>query len=200
MNKKTLVVSSSNTGKIKEIKSILSELNLDVVSKDEVGLSELEVIEDKDTLEGNAIKKALEIYKHTKGLVMSDDSGLFVEHLGGAPGIYSARYAGIDNDDKANNAKLLNDLKDVSLENRNAKFKTVIAIVLEDGSVETVVGECAGKILTEARGVSGFGYDPLFIPNGYDKTFAELDSSIKNSISHRRNALEKLKVKLKNII
>lgn len=200
MNKKTLVVSSSNVGKIKEIKSILSELNLNIVSKDEVGLSNLEVIEDKDTLEGNAIKKALEIHKCTKGLVMSDDSGLFVDHLNGAPGVYSARYAGVDGDDQANNKKLLNNLKDISVENRTAKFKTVIAIVLEDGSVETVVGECSGKIVNEERGESGFGYDPLFVPDGYDETFAQLDSSIKNNISHRRDALEKLKMKLKNII
>lgn len=200
MSKKTLIVSSSNVGKIKEIKSILKDLNLSIVSKSEVGLSNLEVIEDKDTLEGNAIKKALEIHKHTKGIVMSDDSGLFVDYLKGKPGVYSARYAGVDGDDEANNKKLLENLKDVALENRTAKFKTVIAIVLEDGSIEIVVGECSGKIITEQRGDSGFGYDPLFVPDGYDETFAQLDSNIKNNISHRRDALEKLKIKLENII
>ena len=200
MSNKTLVVSSSNLGKIKEIKSILSGLNLNIVSKSEVGLSDLEVIEDKDTLEDNAIKKALEIHKHTKGIVMSDDSGLFVDYLKGSPGVYSARYAGVDGDDEANNKKLLDSLKEVALENRTAKFKTVIAIVLEDSSVEIVVGKCSGKIITEQRGDSGFGYDPLFVPDGFDETFAQLDSAIKNKISHRRDALEKLKIKLENII
>lgn len=200
MSRKTLIVSSGNKGKIVEIKSILSELSIDVVSKDEVGLSDLEVIEDKDTLEGNAIKKALEIHKHKEGIVISDDSGLFVDYLEGAPGVYSARYAGVDGDDKANNKKLLEELKGVKPDERGAKFKTVIAIVLEDGSVETVTGECSGTIIEEQRGITGFGYDPLFVPKGYDQTFAELDSSIKNKISHRRDALEKLKIKLKNLI
>lgn len=200
MSNKTLVVSSSNLGKIKEIKSILSGLNLNIVSKSEVGLSDLEVIEDKDTLEDNAIKKALEIHKHTKGIVMSDDSGLFVDYLEGAPGVYSARYAGVEGDDEANNKKLLDSLKEVAPKDRTAKFKAVIAIVLEDSSVEIVVGECSGKITTEQRGDSGFGYDPLFVPDGFDETFAQLDSAIKNKISHRRDALEKLKIKLENII
>lgn len=200
MIRKTLIVSSGNKGKIAEIKSILSELELDILSKEEVGLSDLEVIEDKDTLEGNATKKALEIHKHREGIIISDDSGLFVDYLEGAPGVYSARYAGVDGDDSANNKKLLEELKNVPLEKRDAKFKTAIAIVLEDGSLETVVGECEGTIITEERGTEGFGYDPLFVPKGYDKTFAELDSGIKNNISHRRNALEKLKEKLKKLL
>lgn len=201
MNERKLVVSSSNRGKIKEIKAILSELPLEILSKDEVGLNSLEVIEDCDTLEGNAIKKAIEIHKHMDNImVLSDDSGLFVDYLNGEPGVYSARYAGVDGDDRANNKKLLSELKQVPTEDRNAKFKTVIAIVLEDGSVETVVGECRGKITTEEFGTNGFGYDPLFIPDGYDKTFAELDENIKNKISHRRDALEKLKIKLKELV
>ena len=106
MSKNLLVVSSSNIGKIKEIKSILSDLDLEILSKDEKGLSDLEVIEDKETLEENAIKKAVEIQKQTNGMVMSDDSGLFVDYLKGAPGVYSARFAGVDGDDKANNNKL----------------------------------------------------------------------------------------------
>ena len=200
MSRKTLIVSSGNKGKIAEIKSILDELDINILSKDEVGLSDLEVIEDKDTLEGNAIKKALEIRKYRKDIIISDDSGLFVDYLKGKPGVHSARYAGVDGDDTANNKKLLEELKDVSLEKRNAKFKTVIAIVLENGNVETVVGECEGTITTQQRGIEGFGYDPLFIPKGYDKTFAELDCRIKNNISHRKDALEKLKIKLKNLI
>ncbi len=200
MRRKTLIVSSGNKGKIAEIKSILSELDIDIVSKGEVGLSDLEVIEDKDTLEGNAIKKALEIHKHKEGIVISDDSGLFVDYLDGAPGVYSARYAGTDGGDKANNKKLLEELEGVQGKKRGAKFKTVIAIVLEDGSVETVTGKCSGRIIAEQRGTTGFGYDPLFVPDGYEQTFAELDAGIKNKISHRRDALEKLKMKLKNLI
>ena len=200
MNKKTLVVASGNKGKIKEIKSILKDFNLEIKSKDEVGLKDLEVIEDQPTLEGNARKKALEIHKHTKGIVLADDSGLFVDYLDGAPGVYSARYAGVDGDDEANNKKLLKELEGVALEDRKAKFKTVIAIVLEDETVETVVGECGGRIITEPRGDAGFGYDPLFVPDSYDQTFSQLDASVKNQISHRSQALEKLKKKLKNII
>ena len=200
MNKKKLIVSSGNKGKIKEIKSILSDLDLRVLSKDELGLKDLEVIEDKNTLEGNAIKKAVEIHKHTGGMVMSDDSGLFVDYLDGDPGVHSARYAGIDGDDKANNKKLLRELLDISLEKRKAEFKTVIALVLEDGNIETVVGKCSGKIIFKEKGNNGFGYDPLFVPDGYDKTFSELDEEIKNKISHRKDALEKLKEKLKELM
>lgn len=197
---KTLIVSSSNASKIAEIKEILSEINIEIKSKDEVGLSDLEVLEDKDTLEGNAIKKAKEIHDKTGGIVMSDDSGLFVDYLKGEPGVYSARYAGVDGDDEANNKKLLENLKGISSDKRSASFKTVVALVLEDGSVETLEGECKGKIITGERGSGGFGYDPLFIPDGYDKTFSELDFNVKNEISHRRKALEKLKEKLKKIL
>lgn len=200
MSKKKLIVSSGNLGKIKEIKSILGNLDLEVLSKNEIGLLDLEVIEDKETLEGNAIKKALEIHKHTKGMVMSDDSGLFVDYLDGDPGVHSARYSGVDGDDRANNRKLISKLSKASLSERSASFKTVIALALEDGSIETVVGECRGKIILEERGNFGFGYDPLFIPEGYEKTFAQLDEETKNEISHRRDALEKLKEKLKDIL
>lgn len=197
---KKLVVSSNNKGKIKEIKSILSGLNIEVLSKDEAGLTGLEVVEDKDTLEENAIKKAVEMHNITKGMVIADDSGLFVDYLDGAPGVYSARFAGVDGDDVANNKKLLEELKGVPESERGAVFKTAIAIVSEDGLVDIVVGECRGKIITEEKGTGGFGYDPLFIPKGYIKTFAELDYDIKNKISHRRDALEKLKQKLESII
>lgn len=197
---KKLVVSSNNKGKIKEIKSILSGLNIEVLSKDEAGLTGLEVVEDKDTLEENAIKKAVEMHNITKGMVIADDSGLFVDYLDGAPGVYSARFAGVDGDDEANNKKLLEELKGVPESERGAVFKTAIAIVSEDGLVDIVVGECRGKIITEEKGTGGFGYDPLFIPKGYIKTFAELDYDIKNKISHRRDALEKLKQKLESII
>lgn len=200
MKAKKLVVSSNNKGKIREIKSILGGLNLEILTKDQAGLASLEVIEDKDTLEENAIKKAVEMHNITKGMVIADDSGLFVDYLDGAPGIYSARYAGVDGDDEANNKLLLEELEGVPEKERGAVFKTSIALVSEKGIVDIVVGECRGTIITEKRGKSGFGYDPLFIPKGYSKTFSELDYNIKNKISHRRDALEKLKQKLKSII
>ncbi len=200
MKAKKLVVSSNNKGKIKEIKSILGGLNLEILTKDQAGLASLEVVEDKDTLEENAIKKAVEMHHITKGMVIADDSGLFVDYLDGAPGIYSARYAGVDGDDEANNKLLLEELEGVPEQERGAVFKTAIAFVTEKGIVDIVVGECRGTIITEKRGKSGFGYDPLFVPSGYSKTFSELDYNIKNKISHRRDALEKLKQKLKNII
>ncbi|AFS77407.1 Ham1-like protein [Gottschalkia acidurici 9a] len=174
-----MIVSSGNINKIKEIKDILSDLNINVLSKDEIGLKNLDVIEDGNTLEDNAIKKAVEISKYTDGIVISDDSGLFVDKLNEEPGVYSARYSGEEGNDNANNVKLLKNLEGVPLEERTAKFKTAIAIVLEDKSIKTVVGDCSGKIIWEKRGDNGFGYDPLFIPDGYDKTFGELDSKIK---------------------
>lgn len=200
MNKRKLVISSGSLNKIKEIKDILKDLNIEVISKDDIGLKNLDVVEDGETLEENAIKKAVEISKHTENMVIADDSGLFVDKLNGEPGVYSSRYAGEDGNDNANNKKLLEQLKDAPIEERTASFKTVIAIVLEDKSVRTVLGECRGKIITEKRGSGGFGYDPLFIPDGYDMTFSELDPSIKNTISHRAEALKKLKEELRNII
>lgn len=199
MGLKTIVVSSGNINKIKEIKDILKDIEINIVSKDEIGLKNLDVVEDKKTLEENAIKKAKEISKHTDSIVIADDSGLFVDALDGAPGVHSARYAGEEADYRANNKKLLQELKNIPLEQRTAKFVTVIAIVLEDKTTKVVKGECQGKIILESRGEKGFGYDPLFIPDGYTKTFSELDSNIKNTISHRANALENLKKELKNI-
>ncbi|MTI46689.1 MAG: XTP/dITP diphosphatase [Firmicutes bacterium] len=195
-----LVLSSGNQHKIKEIKKILSDLPFNVLSKNEIGLEDFEVIEDKDTLEGNAMKKAKEISEKVNDIVIADDTGLFVDKLDGKPGVYSARYAGEDATYQDNNKKLLEELKDVPVEERTAKFKTVIAIVQKDKLEKNVVGECSGKIGFEARGENGFGYDPLFIVDGYGKTFAELGEETKNRISHRANALKNLKKELKKLI
>ncbi len=194
------MLSTGNINKVKEIKDILKDLPIEVVSKDEVGLKDLDVEEDGKTLEENAIKKAKAIKDKVEGMVMADDTGLFVDYLNGEPGIKSARYSGPDANSEKNIEKLLNKLKGVPMEKRTAYFKTVIALITEDGRVLTVVGECKGKIGFEVKGSSGFGYDPLFIVDGYDKTFAELGNNIKNKISHRARALEKLRTVITNII
>lgn len=195
MKNKELILSTGNIHKVEEIKDILMGLPITVLSKDDLEIENFEVYEDGQTLEENAIKKAKELASRVKGMVMADDSGLFVEHLdyGRSPGIHSARYAGVGATDKANNEKLLKGLEGVPLEERKAKFKTVIALVLEDGDIITVTGECMGIIGFEPRGDKGFGYDPLFIVEEYGKTFAELGEEIKNKISHRARALNKLK-------
>ncbi len=192
MNRK-LILSSGNAHKIKEIKEILKDLNIEIVSKDDLGFKDLDVDEDKDTLEGNAFKKAEELSKLVNGIVIADDTGLFVDELNGAPGVYSARYSGENATDKGNNELLLKNLKDVPMEKRTAYFKTVIAIILEDGLKLKAEGICKGRIGFEAYGTNGFGYDPLFIVEGLGKSFGEMTDEEKNSLSHRANALRNLK-------
>ncbi|WP_416198535.1 MAG: XTP/dITP diphosphatase [Sporanaerobacter sp.] len=199
MNKK-IILSTGNIHKVEEIKDILKGLPVNIYSKDDLGLGDIEVEEDGTTLEENAIKKAMAISEKVDGIVIADDTGLFVDKLGGEPGIYSSRYSGENATYEENNKKLLRKLEGVALEERTATFKTVIAIVTEDKQVKTVYGECKGKIGFESKGDSGFGYDPLFIVDGYNKTFAELGEDVKNKISHRAKALEELKKELKNII
>lgn len=200
MENKRLIVASGNPHKIEEIKDILKDLPIEVFSKDEVGLKDLEVIEDKATLEENAIKKAKEISKRTEGIVIADDTGLFVDKLNERPGIYSARYAGENATYQDNNKKLLKELEEVSTDERTARFKTVIALVINDSDVRTLYGECEGKIAFSPKGDKGFGYDPLFIVKNYAKTFAELGEEVKNKISHRAKALKKLREELENIL
>lgn len=199
---KKLVLSTNNKGKIEELKNILQSLEVRVLSKSDIGLGELEVIEDGETLEANALKKAREIYinleEKDNTIVLADDTGLFVEALKGKPGVYSARYAGEDADPKKNNIKLLENLK--GIDKRQAYFETIIALILPGGKELTVSGRCYGKIGYEKKGENGFGYDPLFIVDGYNKTFAELDSSVKNKISHRALALNKVREKLQELV
>lgn len=200
MNKTTLVVSTDNIHKIIEIRDIMKDMPINILSKTEAGFGEIEVIEDGNTLEENATKKAIEIARRARAIVIADDTGLFVDMLNGEPGVYSSRYSGDNATYSDNNKKLLKALEGVPLEQRTAKFKTVIAIVLEDKTVKLVSGECSGKIGFELKGKNGFGYDPLFIVDGYGKTFAELGEEVKNSISHRARALKNLKKELNNII
>ena len=193
MIKRMLILSTGNKNKVREIKEILKELPIEVVSKDDINLGHIDVVEDGITLSENSIKKARTLSEYTEYMVMADDSGLFVDALNGDPGVYSNRYAGFEGDDNANNIKLLAALKDIEIEERTAKFITVIALVLEDKEIITMTGEIKGSIAVENMGSNGFGYDPLFIPEGYDRSFAQLGHEIKNEISHRAKALEELK-------
>lgn len=189
---KKIVIASSNQGKIKEFKKILEKFDLEVLSKADVGLDDLDVVEDQDTLSGNSEKKARAIWQETKSLVLADDTGLFVDALDGRPGIYTARYAGENCTPKDNRKKMLGELEGLDLEKRTAEFITSLVIIDEEGNTHIAEGICPGKIALEERGQEGFGYDFIFIPEGYDKTFSELDPDIKNTISHRARALEKL--------
>lgn len=198
--KRKIILSSGNEHKVKEIKKILKGLPFEILSKNEVGFKDFDVEEDGDTLKKNAFKKAHELSKLVEGIVISDDTGLFVDILNGEPGVYSSRYAGENVTYEDNNKLLLKKLEGVPLEKRKATFKTVIVVILENGEKIEVSGECKGKIGFKLKGTNGFGYDPLFIVDELDKTFAELSDDEKNTISHRANALKNLKVKLEGII
>lgn len=198
--RRRIVLSSGNEHKIKEIKHILKCLSIDVISKNDVGLEEFDVVEDGVTLEENSMKKAMELSKLVDGIIIADDSGLFVDALHGKPGVYSARYAGDSCSYEQNNKLLLKNLESIPMEKRTAYFKTVISVVLENKETLIAEGVCNGKIAFESKGKNGFGYDPLFIVDGTDMTFAEMSDEEKNKISHRANALLNLKEKLEEVL
>ena len=188
----TMIAASSNAHKIKEIQSIMSKFGVKVVSRKEAGVPEFEIEEDGETFEENSLKKAEAIMKATGKLTVADDSGLMVDYLGGAPGVYSARFAGEECDDEKNNEKLLKHLEGLPAEDRKAKFVSVITLMFPDGNTIVARGDAPGRIIETPTGENGFGYDPLFVPDGLSKTFAQLSDKEKNSISHRARALEKL--------
>lgn len=207
MNK--IVFATNNQHKLEEIRSILGE-DFEVLSLSDIGCHE-DIPETSDTLEGNAMQKAQYVFDKYGYACFADDTGLEVEALGGEPGIYSARYAALDGDDsishdsEANMAKLLRKLE--GIENRKARFRTVIALITNaplpfgEGMGERLQlfeGIVNGSIIKERRGGEGFGYDPIFQPEGYDKTFAELGNEVKNHISHRARAVQKLADYLKS--
>lgn len=200
MKHRKLVLSTNNQHKVQEIKDILKGYPIEVLSKTDAGIADFQVVEDGDTLEENSIKKAKALSEKTSYMVMADDSGIFVDFLDGRPGVYSSRYAGEEGNDEKNNIKLLEELKDVSIEDRAASFISVIALITEEKQVFTVKGECKGYIDFEPRGDGGFGYDPLFIPLGYDESFSELGPEIKNKISHRAKALEGIQELVSNLL
>lgn len=220
----TILIATRNRHKVGEIRAILGAQFQFLTLNDFPAAPK--VIEDADTFEGNATKKAVELAKWLAqlkdsklpipGFVLADDSGLEVDALKGAPGVHSARFATLDktenSHDADNNAKLLRLLKDVPPEKRTARFRCVIALVpvpeekieaaspvcyAEEFGAQIFDGVCEGKILFEPRGQNGFGYDPLFVPDGFDQTFGELGDDVKNQLSHRAKALEKLKHWLK---
>ena len=187
-----IVAASRNRHKIEEIEAITKKFGMRIISRDEAGIPPVEIEEDGQTFEENSFKKASEIMKLCGQITLADDSGLMVDYLNGAPGVYSARFAGEDGNDAKNNEKLLKLMEGVPADERTAKFVSVITMVYPDGTVLTARGECAGRILTAPAGDGGFGYDPLFVPDGYEKTFAQLTADEKNAISHRAVALVEL--------
>ena len=190
--KKNLVVATNNAHKLEEIAAILGD-EMELLSLKDIHC-DADIPETADTLEGNARQKAMYIYENYGMDCFADDTGLEVEALNGVPGVYSARYAGDGHDSEANMQKLLHELEDK--ENRKAQFRTAICLILE-GKEYLFEGIVKGEIIKEKRGGAGFGYDPIFVPEGHELTFAELGNDIKNTISHRARAVEKLCLFLK---
>ena len=186
-----IVVGTRNNGKVREIQTALADLPFAVVGLPETDIPDVE--ETGTTFQENAILKARHYCQFTGEYCLADDSGLEVDALDGEPGVYSARYAGLDSTDAANNEKLLTVLKDVPPSGRTARFRSVLVLVGPDGSLLLVDGVCEGVILDEARGTGGFGYDPLFYMPSQGKTLAEMTIEEKNRISHRGNALNAFK-------
>ena len=196
-----IVLASGNKGKITEFQKLMP--NDDVIAFSEI-LGNIEIVEDKDSFKGNAIKKAQTIYDElikigqNDVIVISDDSGITVPALNNEPGIYSARYAGEGSSDKQNNAKLIENLNKNNLEKTPAFYTACIAIVYK-GEVYTVHGWMHGNVINKELGDGGFGYDPMFIPNGFDKTLGELGYEAKKEFSHRAKALT-LAIKVLDVI
>ena len=191
-----IIAATQNKHKIREIEAITKKFGMDIVSRDEAGIDKVEVVEDGTTFEENSYKKAYEIMKLCGEVTIADDSGIVVDCIGGQPGVYSARFAGVDGDDEANNRKLMDMIKDFPFEERTARFVSVITMVFPDGDTIIARGEVEGHVIPEERGEHGFGYDPMFIPLGYDITFGQFDPEEKNKISHRANALVSLQRQL----
>ena len=187
-----LIIASNNAHKMREINEILGAEFPDMVTLKQAGLT-IDVVEDGDTFQANAIKKAEEV-RIASGYpaALADDSGLIVDALGGAPGVYSARYAGEGHNDADNNAKLMRDMEGVPTEQRTCRFASAVALAREGKETICVMGYAEGILLTEARGSNGFGYDPYFFYPPLNKSFAELSAEEKNTVSHRKHALEAL--------
>lgn len=194
---KELIVATKNQGKVKEFRQLFSKYNISVKSLLDID-SSIDIEETGTTFEENAIIKAEAMTKQLGLPVVADDSGLEVDALNGEPGVYSARYAGIEKDDDKNIKKLLHELKGIPKEERSARFVCAVAVArpLEDTFVKR--GTCEGTITEETQGTNGFGYDPIFIPSGSSRTMAEHSSEEKNTISHRHHAIEQIEEWLKS--
>jgi XTP/dITP diphosphohydrolase len=195
-----LVLGTRNVKKRKEIEEILGDLPITLHDLS-MYPNAPEVVEDGDSFEANARKKALEVAKAVGQWCLGEDSGLVVPALGGAPGVYSARYAGVQGDDAANNKKLLAELASVAAEKRDAYYVCTAALADPNGQVHAVVeGRCWGRIINERRGEGGFGYDPYFLILEYHQTFGELSARVKNALSHRGRALVQLRPVLRQLL
>jgi XTP/dITP diphosphohydrolase len=194
----TVVIASTNRGKIAEVRQILAGLPLVLLTSDEVG-GWPEIDETGDTYLANALLKAHAVAAVTGKAALADDSGIEVDALDGAPGVRSARFSGEHAGDEDNNAKLIESLTGVPPERRGARYRCVAVLVTPDGEEIAGTGSCEGWIATEARGTGGFGYDPWFLPDGYSRTMAELTAEEKHAISHRGKALRDLADKLRHL-
>lgn len=191
----SLVLATGNPGKVDELRALLADLPLTLRPTGDLDAPP-DVTEDADTLDGNARKKARAFHEHTGLPALADDTGLEVAALDGGPGVHTARFAGPDATPDDNKRRLLDAMEGV--EDRRARFRTVAALVEDDGTMRTFEGICSGTITTEPQGDGGFGYDPLFLPDGRDQTFAEMPPETKNQISHRRKALDAVRQFLTN--
>ena len=191
-----LIIASNNANKIREIRQILGA-RYELFSLKDAGI-DIDVVEDGDTFAENAIKKAEEVLHAAQDFdaALADDSGLVVDALDGAPGVYSARFAGEGKSDAANNEKLLRLMQDIPWENRTCRFACAVAFARKDQPTICEMGYCEGRLLDAPRGENGFGYDPLFYYEPAGMSFAEIPAEEKNQVSHRRNALENLKTAL----
>ena len=191
-----LIIASNNADKVVEMKTILGRYFDEILSLRDAGI-EVDVVENGAKFMENALKKAIAVLEISDAdAVVSDDSGLMVDALDGAPGIYSARYAGEGHNDQKNNEKLLEEMKDIPYEQRDCKFVSAVVIARRNEAPVTAIGTVEGRILFELRGENGFGYDPLFLYEPLNRTFAELSAQEKNEVSHRRRALDALCAKL----
>ena len=195
---KTIIFATSNKGKIKEIKDILSGVDCQILSLEEAGIN-VDIVEDGISFEENALIKANTIMKLTGNIVLADDSGLEVDYLNKEPGIYSARYLGENVSQEEKNQYIINKLEDVDDDKRTARFVCTVACAMPNKESFTVRGIMEGYIAKEAKGNNGFGYDPIFVVPEYNKTVAQLDADEKNKISHRGKALYLMKNKLVEI-
>lgn len=193
-----IVVATKNEGKVKEIKSIFNDMDVDIFSMNELNIN-VNIVEDGNSFKENALIKARKIVKYCNEITIADDSGLVVDYLNGLPGIYSARYAGENASDNDRINKLLKELSGIEFKKRTARFICAIALAFPDGTEYIVEGKCEGIIDYELKGNKGFGYDPIFYLPEYDKTMAQIDSVLKNKISHRAVAMKLLKEKLEKI-
>lgn len=182
-----IIFATNNPHKADEIRAVLPQ-DMEILTLKDAGI-DIDIPEPHQTLEDNALEKATTIYHLTNTACFSEDTGLEVEALGGEPGVRSARYAGDDQSFSKNIDKLLENLKGKT--DRRARFRTVICLI-QEGSIEFFEGICNGRIATEGHGSRGFGYDPVFVPDGAHRTFAEMDPAEKNQLSHRRKAVDKL--------